>query len=70
MKLHELLDVYDGNATVTVNQEDEALFYEQDVEEILEDSEYKAIKNAEVDSFGIEISDDEEGTPILYIDLA
>ncbi len=69
MKLYDLLDVYDGNAAVTINQGDETLYYEQAAEEIIEDEDFGSIKNLEVDSFGIEISEEEEDTPVLYIDL-
>ena len=69
MKLYDLLETYDGNATVTINLDDETLYYEQTSEEILGDEDFPSIKNNEVDSFGIEMSEEGEETPVLYIDL-
>ncbi len=69
MKLYDFLDAYDGNAVVTINQDDETLYYEQSVEEIVEDEDFGSIKNLEVDSFGIELSEEGAEDPVLYIDL-
>ena len=69
MKLESLLEIYDGNTAITVNQGDETIFYEQTVDEITGEADYSEFKNIDVQSFGIEVSETEEDTPVLYIDL-
>ncbi len=69
MKLESLLEIYDGNTAITVNQGDETIFYEQTVDEITGEADYSEFKNLDVQSFGIEVSETEEDTPVLYIDL-
>ena len=69
MKLESLLEIYDGNTAITVNQGDETIFYEQSVDEITGEADYSEFKNLDVQSFGIEVSETEEDTPVLYIDL-
>ena len=69
MKLESLLEIYDGNTAITVNQGDETIFYEQTIDEITGEADYSEFKNLDVQSFGIEVSETEEDTPVLYIDL-
>ena len=69
MKLESLLEIYDGNTAITVNQGDETIFYEQTIDEITGEADYSEFKNIDVQSFGIEVSETEEDTPVLYIDL-
>ena len=69
MKLESLLEVFDGNTAITINQGDETVFYEQSLDEITAEGDYSEIKNLEVQSFGIETSETEDDAPVLYIDL-
>ena len=69
MKLDSLLEVFDGNTAISINQDDETLFYEQSLDEITADDLYSDIKNLEVQSFGIEVSETEDDAPLLYIDI-
>ena len=69
MKLESLLEVFDGNTAITINQDDETIFYEQSLDEITAEGDYSDIKNLEVQSFGSETSETEDDTPVRYIDL-
>jgi hypothetical protein len=69
MKLFELLEVFDGNTAITVNCDDENPFYEQSAKEITKDPDFKTIRNRQVLSFGVELSETDDESPVLYIDL-